>query len=172
MTTSNADFINSLREIVESRDQLAITDLRSNDPRRMAAYIGEHLENLDKTEREFRSKQARLAVAYLVSFMLSGEWMGDDALKNFGSSVKKLQKELDPEMRGIIDKHFIRLLKSKNEIPHREFEYFMRLFTQYKIRVNWLQLLENLRLWNNDPYFREKWAEACWLKESPALEAG
>lgn len=158
-------FINYLKVLADDEDRAALAALR----RSLGKSPGEASE-AHRYVLRFNPEPWDEWAYYLVAglFAMHPEsWRkaeGDKQLTNFGASFAWMKSKADSD--SSIERRFVALLDCHEDDLAEHLRHAVRLFKSNKsevILVDWLQLLRDLRNWNDEKrYVQRNWARAFW----------
>lgn len=167
----DARFIEYLRGLVEREELAALAALRrglGKEPGaapEMYPYVVPFLPE--------RSTIYHEAPYYLVAALFAWhqqDWPSDDSYRsNLGASLARLRWEQArergdgaPEQGDSTERRFVALLSStRDDLPYH-LRQMIGLLRTKEVRVNWLQLLYDIRFWDDDRSVQRRWASAFW----------
>lgn len=160
-------FISYLENFVRKDDRAALAHLRRGLGRENAAemfpYLAGWTANLCRSE-----EKAYFLVASLIGLYPTNSWKGDEKHNNLGKSLSFLQAESDS-----IEKRFVALLNADEEDLPNHLRQIVSLLKSKEAPVNWLQLLRDIRYWNNEKNnVQRSWAKGFWGNLTESIEKG
>ena len=155
-------FISYLEELARNEDRAALAALR----RGLGKSPGEAAETHQYVLR-FNPEPWEELAFYLVAglFAMHPEsWPkkeGDKRLTNFGASFAWMKSKADSD--SSIERRFVALLDCHEDDLAEHLRHAVSLLRSKEIPVDWLQLLRDLRNWNQENRrVQRNWARAFW----------
>jgi CRISPR system Cascade subunit CasB len=154
-------FVEYLEELERNEDRAALAALR----RSLGKNPGEAAE-AHRYVLPFNPPVREELAYYLVGGLFAlhpQSWHrdeGDRGWTNLGASFARLGSEVDSKS---IEKRFVALLNCHEDDLAEHLRHAVSLLRSKEIRVDWLQLLKDLRSWNHpDRFVQLGWARAFW----------
>ena len=156
------DFVAYLEKMVDNENLGALAALRRGlaGPPGMAFEMYKYIVPWVGDSPRWEAK-----VYYLVSALLAWHqipWHSTDDLKfsNLGTSLHELKDASNAES---LEKRFIALLNCHRDDLHVQLKQLFGLLVAKKIVVNYVQLIKDLKNWDNEShYVQQNWANEFW----------
>jgi len=156
------EFIGSLLDYAGNEDRAALANLR----RGLGKKFGTAPEVFPFVTRfaAIYEEEDFALIGSLFALHPEKNWRGEDKEKhkrNFGASLLWFAGESNAE--ASTERRFVALLNCDREDLQTHLRQAVSLLKSKEIPVDWLQLLQDVRHWNNESRFvQKKWARGFW----------
>ncbi len=156
------EFIGSLLDYAGREDRAALANLRRGLGKRFGT-APEVFPFVTRYAGIYEEEDFAL-VGSLFALHSEKNWLSEDKEKskrNFGASLRWFVGESSAEVST--ERRFVALLNCDREDLATHLRQAVSLLKSKEIPVDWLQLLQDVRHWNNETRFvQKKWARSFW----------